>query len=361
MHDVRLEDQLRSALRTAGDDLPFTISAEELERRHALRRRERQGRRMTLLAAGVAAVAIGTVFALTSGVIPRSGVAVDPSPQPSASRPSTTPSSTPSAPVSPAPTAAASPTLPPLTAPAGTVAIDVIREPDPNVIGEAVQDTAGVVPPRGLYRIAFTCVGDGSARWDIGIYRLAGGDEQPCDGSVRETESSEGVPPEDMAVIVTTDPQNQWHIIVTYETDPPGFIAPQLFAFDGDALVGDASGGLARCVEFNGVSDSCAAPFLARDGADPVEIPVDGEVGIALADAWLIDRVSVDIVERDLARADPFTSGRRVVDLETGGQRVQVPLAGVPAGEYVLRLILDGSSEGDTFGGVYDVPLIIGG
>jgi hypothetical protein len=361
MHDTRLEDQLRSALRTDGDSLPFTITADELERRLASRSRQRTERRMTLLAAGIGVVAIGATFALSSGLQRPSGIAIDPSSPPSAS-PSPTPSaSSPRAAVAtPVPTAV--PTgLPDLAIPAGTVAVDTIHVPDPNLTGASNEETAGIVPPRDLYRIAFTCLGAGTARWDIGLYRLAGGDEQPCDGTVRETDSSEGVPPEDMAVIVTTSPQNRWHIIVTYPFDAPTFIAPQLFAFEGDALVGDASGGLARCVTYNGVSDSCAAPFLARDGADPVEISVDGEVGIALEGAWLIDRVSVDILDRDVARADPFSSGRRVSDIEQGGQRVQVPLSGVPAGEYVLRLILDASGGDDTFGGIYDIPLIIGG
>ena len=362
MHDV-LEDQLRSALRADGDSVPFTITPDELERRLTLRRRERSTRRPGLLAAGIGTIALGSMVALSTGLLRPSGIAVEPSAQPLGS-PTLVPSAPPSSAAAPTPVPSLVPVatgLPALAIPSGTVAIDAIHEPDPNLTSASTQETAGLVPPRDLYRVAFTCLGTGTARWDIGLYRLAGGDEQSCDGTVRETESSEGVPPEDMAVIVTTSPQNRWHIIVTHVSGAPRFIAPQLFALEGDALVGDASGGLARCVEYNGVSDSCAAPFLARDGADPVEIPIGGEVGIALAGAWLIDRVSVDIIHRDVARADPFDTGQRVIDIEQGGQRVQVPLAGVPAGEYVLRLILDGSGGDDAFGGIYDVPLIIGG
>jgi hypothetical protein len=81
MHDTRLEDQLRSALRWDGDSLPLTITADELERRLALRRRDRAGRRIGLLAAGVAAVAVGSVFALSTGLFAPPNVAVGPSPE----------------------------------------------------------------------------------------------------------------------------------------------------------------------------------------------------------------------------------------------------------------------------------------
>ena len=52
MHDTNLEERLRSVLRQEGDGLPFTITTEELERRLALRRRDRNGRRLSLMAAG---------------------------------------------------------------------------------------------------------------------------------------------------------------------------------------------------------------------------------------------------------------------------------------------------------------------
>lgn len=82
MHDLRLEDQLRTTLRGEGDMLPLTITSDELERRLLLRRRERAARRMTLVAAGVATVAIGAIFAASSGLLTPPNVAVDPSPGP---------------------------------------------------------------------------------------------------------------------------------------------------------------------------------------------------------------------------------------------------------------------------------------
>lgn len=67
MHDSRLEDQLRGALRARADALPVTITTAELERRLVLRRRGRDGRRLTFAAAAVAVVAIGSIVALGNG------------------------------------------------------------------------------------------------------------------------------------------------------------------------------------------------------------------------------------------------------------------------------------------------------
>ena len=66
MHDLRLEDQLRTTLRGEGDMLPLTITSDELERRLLLRRRERAARRMTLVAAGVDLGSSDTVRAIIS-------------------------------------------------------------------------------------------------------------------------------------------------------------------------------------------------------------------------------------------------------------------------------------------------------
>ena len=67
MPDTSFEDRLRSALHDDADAQPFTISAAELERRATARRRDRNGQRLTLMAAGIAAVAIGTLVAFGNG------------------------------------------------------------------------------------------------------------------------------------------------------------------------------------------------------------------------------------------------------------------------------------------------------
>ena len=67
MHDNQIEDRLRSVLRREGDDLTLNITAQELERRLALRRRARAGRRLSLVAAGIAVIVIGGVVAAGNG------------------------------------------------------------------------------------------------------------------------------------------------------------------------------------------------------------------------------------------------------------------------------------------------------
>lgn len=80
MHDSRLEDQLRRVLRTEGDSLRMTITAGELEQHRAIRQRKRSGRRLTLVAAGVAAVALGAMVAMTNGWLQVPGIGIDPAP-----------------------------------------------------------------------------------------------------------------------------------------------------------------------------------------------------------------------------------------------------------------------------------------
>jgi hypothetical protein len=89
MHDANLEERLRSVLRSEGDNVSLTITTDELERRLVLRRRARTGQRLSLMAAGIAIVAVGSMVALSNGWLGDSNVATDPSPSPAPTAPST--------------------------------------------------------------------------------------------------------------------------------------------------------------------------------------------------------------------------------------------------------------------------------
>jgi hypothetical protein len=103
MHDSNLEDRLRSVLRAEGDGLSLTITTDELERRLALRRRARNGQRLSLMAAGLAAVAVGSIFAMSNGWLRNTPViGTDASPSPA-------PATSPAPSVSPVPSTAAEP------------------------------------------------------------------------------------------------------------------------------------------------------------------------------------------------------------------------------------------------------------
>ncbi len=79
MHDGQLEDRLRAVLRGEGDTLPLTITTSELERRLTLRRRERFGRRASVLAAAVAVVAVVSLAATTGGWFRSTSLGSEPS------------------------------------------------------------------------------------------------------------------------------------------------------------------------------------------------------------------------------------------------------------------------------------------
>jgi hypothetical protein len=83
MHDDRLEQRLRSALRAEGDDLSFTITADELRRRLAIRRRDRfRGPSRLLLAAALGVGLLG------AGVLAGSWLTrIEPAPSPIPSAP----------------------------------------------------------------------------------------------------------------------------------------------------------------------------------------------------------------------------------------------------------------------------------
>jgi hypothetical protein len=106
MHDQQLERNLRAALRAEGDGLAFTITAAELERRLALRRRGRPSLVGFGLAAAVAIGLLGLAGIVGGWFDPRTVIA--PAPQPSAS-PAASPAAIASA--SPAPVSNVLPSL----------------------------------------------------------------------------------------------------------------------------------------------------------------------------------------------------------------------------------------------------------
>lgn len=154
MRDRDLEDRIRAVLRVEGDTLPLIITPAELERRLALRRRERTGHRLSLSAASVAAVLVVAIVAFSNGwvLVPRMGSSPVPAPSALASAEPGSPE-----PSGPAPTSSdvvVSPDGP--CAPLDVVSAD--RTP------EVVID---VHPPNGV-----SVVRSGQ----LGAYRLAGRD-----------------------------------------------------------------------------------------------------------------------------------------------------------------------------------------
>jgi hypothetical protein len=358
MHDVRLEDQLRSTLRAEGDGLPFTITPDELERRQALRRRERAGRRMTLLAAGIAVVAIGSIAAIGGGWLRLPAVGVDPTEVPSTVAPSGDQTSAPTSSVTPDSSPISG--LPDFTPPLGEMLVDVtVVDGEP---GQDVPMRAGGVPSRAEYRLAMACVGRDSARWSIGQegeadFVIRG--DVPCDGTVAYTDIEVGTPPFETIVWVTTDSGNDWHLQVASPVGPPDFIAPLLAVTSAQSLDGVAGTGLATCASRVGNGASCTVPYFARDGAAEVSVPTGASLVFALADGWTFESTRFEAVRRAEARVDPLAPIATPLGSRDGGPSLEVALDTLAAGEWLVRAVVNGSRGDDAFGGAYDVPVII--
>ena len=179
MSDTRLEERLRSALHGEADGLPLTITPAELERRLAARRRDRNGRRLTLMAAAVAAVAVGGIVALTNGwlQLPASGSA--PSPAPVASLPPDA-TGTPAPSQGPAASSTASPAIAASPSPTESIPCTVVPATGPTpapgepaippdlILGNAEGDAIGYLGHTVAKQRASEQSGDPSS-WDDGL------------------------------------------------------------------------------------------------------------------------------------------------------------------------------------------------
>ena len=258
--------------------------------------------------------------------------------------------------------------LPSFATPPGPVLADVARTEGVPGDGAHVAMQAGTVPPRGGYLVAMVCLGQGTARWsigDVGERDFVAAGEVDCDGAAIGFDSSEGVPLGETQVWVTTDPANTWHIIVTdpFDGDAPAWIAPQLVMWAGSDMEGAGAAGLSRCTSHGEGGDSCAGPWSARDGAAQVIVPSHSEVTIRIQDGWRINQARITARERDKVRLDAFGSDPEidVAYFEDGSDSVTLLLTGLKNGEWIVRVALNATKGSDSFGGHYDIPVIVGG
>lgn len=162
MHDSRLEDQLRRALRAEGDGQSLTVTTNELERRLVLRRRARSSQRLSLVAAAVAVVAIGSIAAIGNGWLRMPTVGVDPSPSPTETPNSTHLTTEPTPVESVGPAATALPGIDPIAGTPGRTEV-FRRDPEAPEGGSAAGTFSTAVSSR-YPRLAVTvsCIGSGS-------------------------------------------------------------------------------------------------------------------------------------------------------------------------------------------------------
>src|SRR6478736_5864223 len=221
MHDSQLEEQLRGVLRAEGDGIPLTITTVELERRLATRRRTTGGRRLSLVAAAVAAIAVVSIVAAGNGWLKLPAIGTVASPHPSSS---------------PSPTAerSAVPSFKPVP---GVVRIEppvgstVLHEVLPTTFAAVDVGSFDADLPAEQYDVTvqILCIGsnmtltEGSREWPIGCYSAA--DENPLPASLV-------IPVVDghLALRWTAEPNVGYTILVTTSALPVSL--PALPPFD---------------------------------------------------------------------------------------------------------------------------------
>ena len=400
MHDD-VEARVRSVLRKEGDDLTLNITAQELERRLAVRRRARAGRRMRLVAAGIAVVAIGGIVVTGNGWF-GTGPAVG-------GLPSATKAATAS------PTASVEPSPPEATG-AGPTASDDGQLPcdplDPSrasapptlvaaaMPGDAIGHGGTVIASEWAGRVSGT-----AGSWD----GLSGDPDQVVIGPTNEVFEvvSDGcfvqvtaealltvyaeVPkpsptPVPLAIVrggansrvvdiappgvggwtvrvrasfLTTDGSAAWSESLFRVLVP--FQAPKLTM----SLAG-ASGGISvdgNCPSFHlasgaSAADQCGGPYEPITGIVPLVIPRGSSVVLVLADGWQLEQVKVTAVDADLVAAGKNAPEYSVAFEDKGGPKVTTAVVLDP-GSWIVRVSLNGSRNADTFGAWYDLPVTI--
>jgi hypothetical protein len=397
MPDNRIEETLRSVLRREGDDLTVNITAQELDRRLALRRRARTGRRLSLVAAGIAAVVIGGIVGAGNGWFggPSTGVGGHPASSPTAEAPAHSASNERSTAPSDSPIADGG--LP-------CVALDPSASSTPPAV------VAGVVPGDSLGYggtvVASRWNGKNSGSpgsWDgvsedlspisVGpnqrIEIIADGCFKQVTAEALLTVTAQVPHPSPTPIVLTVEggggmrvididppPTGGWTIRVraTFLTTDGGeawsetlyrvfvaFDAPSLLMIQG-STTGEWAG--AHCSNYRlasvaSASDQCGAPYEPiSDPTEPLTIAKGSSVVVQLADAWRIDQARLVAVEASLVAAGSFAPEYSVAFIDKGGLQIIVPVDLDP-GTWIVRINLNGSRDGDAFDAYYDLPLVV--
>jgi hypothetical protein len=108
----------------------------------------------------------------------------------------------------------------------GTVAVDAASatdKPIPGYPGTMVEKTVGRIPASATQRVAIGCLGPGTLTFTLGSPsspETALVVETLCDGEALEHSNTPLIPgPQDLSISV--DARIAWHIIATYEGEPP--------------------------------------------------------------------------------------------------------------------------------------------
>lgn len=224
MHDDPLERRLRAALRRDADDLPFTITPAELERRLAHRSRLTGRRRASLLLAAAVGIGLLGVGGVVGGLLGDVTESQPPSQIADATPADTTPP-IPSGPIRLG-------TLGEFVA--GSIGNEVViaqaYEPidvagvDPEALGPDIRVSLGTIAGSTRYQLTFVCRGSGNAAFTVLALPPVGSEstsEVECDAAVYTQPIHADGP---QSVLLSAPLESSWRIVVRrLDGDDPGF------------------------------------------------------------------------------------------------------------------------------------------
>lgn len=332
MHDTGVEDRLRVALRGDTDGLDLTITAAELERRLAARQRQRNGRRVSYLAAAVAIVAIGTIGAVANGWLRLPAVGTAPA------------------------------QVNPIAATPGRT--ELLRvDPRPGVESQSMNattpfgwDGAGFEHVDPFVIASLRCEGPGTVQLTI--------DREPTQTVECGTGGGENVigfsatPPE-IGIAVVVDGAVSFALLVEKPSlaeiphkslDPSGsaFIPPAMqvsvstLGQPGETLLLATGCSFTYVLADGGTgSGGCAEPFFGLVCCETLNVPYGSDLTFTFPDGWSIQRSEISVVGE--AWADDRAAASRTITgwRNTGGQ--------------ILRFDGTFSKDGDTFSTLFGV------
>lgn len=230
--------------------------------------------------------------------------------------------------------------------------------------GLTEQTVVGRVQPRGQYLVDVVCLGSSPMRWSIGhegeVDGLVAAD-QTCDGTPGERAVALGIPSSDLDVVLQGDPSTAWRIRVATVDDDPAFVPPAIRMIEVGNTEGAAGGAQAygRCVSTPSASDQCAGEWFVLDEARSILVPPGSRLSFALEGGWTIEQARITAAVADEVRATSFPHEYSVGFVATGRREVTIPVD-LGRGSWIVRVALNASRNGETFGAYYDLPLVIG-
>jgi hypothetical protein len=256
--------------------------------------------------------------------------------------------------------------LPGLNTPPGLVFVDQhsanLEPAGPTGLTE--ETVVGRVQPRGMYLVDVVCVGSSPLRWSIGHDGEVDGlvaEDRTCDGTPGERAVELGIPSSDLDVVVQGDPATAWRIRVATVLDEPAFVPPAIRMIEAGNAEGTAGGAQAygRCVSTPSASDQCAGEWFVLEGARSILVPPGSRLTFSLDDGWTIEQARITAAVTDEVRATALPHEYSVGFVATGGGEVTIPVD-LGRGSWIVRVALNASKDGQTFGAYYDLPLVIG-